>query len=277
MHISWDDLQTLEALVRTGSVEAAGRELARRHSTVSRRIAALEADLGASLFVRGPRLVPTALARQLAAGAAPMRTAAGQLQEMIGAERRRDQGRVAITTSDALAPLLCAAIARARLASTLAVRITDQELALSPGQIDLALRPSPAPAGSLRGQRLGRLRVGLYRAVDAAPTWVLPDAALRAKASMRWWRHVPDAAPGAIVCDSLVAMRDACRFGLGRAAFPTALAHQDARLRLDRELDGGPPLWLLAPAGRTASAGVREVQHRLAAALRAIDGVFVAA
>ncbi|MBX3129346.1 MAG: LysR family transcriptional regulator [Polyangiaceae bacterium] len=40
MHISWEDLHTLEALVRTGSVEAAGRELALQHSTVSRRIAA---------------------------------------------------------------------------------------------------------------------------------------------------------------------------------------------------------------------------------------------
>lgn len=39
-----EGLQTLEALVRTGSVEAAGRELALQHSTVSRRIAALEVE-----------------------------------------------------------------------------------------------------------------------------------------------------------------------------------------------------------------------------------------
>ncbi|MBX3129351.1 MAG: LysR family transcriptional regulator [Polyangiaceae bacterium] len=48
MHIAWEDLQTLEALVRRGSVEAAGRELGLRHSTVSRRISALEGRLGAT-------------------------------------------------------------------------------------------------------------------------------------------------------------------------------------------------------------------------------------
>lgn len=274
MHISWEDLQTLEALVRTGSVEAAGRELALRHSTVSRRIAALEARLGATLFARGARLVPTALARQIAGGAEPMRAAAGQIEELVGAERRRRDETVVITTSDVLTPLLCAAIARARLELGTQILVSDDELALLPGQVDLALRPSQAPRGSLRGRRLGRLRVGIYRAPGGAPTWVLPGAELRAKASMRWWRHVPEAAPGATVCSSLLAMRDACRFGLGRAAMPSALAHEDARLRLEEEVDGGPPLWLLAPAGQRARRSAREVEQRLATALRAVGGVF---
>jgi DNA-binding transcriptional LysR family regulator len=274
MHISWEDLQTLEALVRTGSVEAAGRELELRHSTVSRRIAALEARLGATLFARGPRLVPTALARQIAGGAQAMHTAAGQIQEFVRAERRLRERTIVITTSDVLTPLLCAALARARLAQATEILVTDDELELLPGQVDLALRPSQAPRGSLRGRRLGRLRVGIYRAPKSAPTWVLPGAALRAKASMRWWRHVPESAPGAVVCSSLLAMRDACRFGLGRAALPSALAHEDARLQLEQELDGGPPLWLLAPAGRGVGTKVRDIKERLATALRAVGGAF---
>lgn len=274
MHISWEDLQTLEALVRTGSVEAAGRELALQHSTVSRRIAALESRLGASLFARGPRLVPTALAHQIAAGARAMHAAASQIQALVGVERRRRESTVVITTSDVLTPLLCAAVARAGLAQATEILVTDDELELLPGQVDLALRPSQAPRGGLRGRRLGKLRIGVYRAPEAAATWVLPGAALREKASMRWWRHVPETAPGAVVCSSLLAMRDACRFGLGRAALPSALAHEDAQLRLEEELEGGPPLWLLAPAGRGAGTKVRDLKERLATALRAVDGVF---
>jgi len=274
MHISWEDLQTLEALVRTGSVEAAGRELALQHSTVSRRITALEARLGATLFARGPRLVPTALARQIAGTAEAMRAAADRVQELVGAERRRREDTLVITTSDVLTPLLCAALARADLARATEILVTDDELELLPGQVDLALRPSQAPRGNLRGRRLGRLRIGLYRAPEAAETWVLPGNALRGKTSMRWWRHVPETAPGAVVCSSLLAMRDACRSGLGRAALPSALVHDDVRLRLEDELDGGPPLWLLAPVGRGLGAKVRDLKERLAAALRDVSGAF---
>jgi DNA-binding transcriptional LysR family regulator len=275
MHISWEDLQTLEALVRTGSVEAAGRELSLRHSTISRRVVALETRLGATLFARGPRLVPTALAQEIAQRAGAMHATAERIEDLVGAERRRRDETIVITTTDVLSPLLCAAIARARLTDSTEMLVTDDELELLPGQVDLALRPSQAPRGTLRGRRLGHLRIGLYEAPDAPERWVLPGAALRAKTSMRWWRHVPESAPGAIVCSSMLAMRDACRFGLGRAALPSALAHQDSRLRLVQELEGGPPLWLLAPAVR-GGGRVSEARDRLATALRSISGVFSA-
>lgn len=274
MHITWEDLQTLEALVRTRSVEAAGRELELRHSSVSRRIAALEKHLGATLFARGPRLVPTALALEIAKSAQTMHAAASQISELVSTENRRRERTIVITTSDVLTPLLCAALARARLTQATEILVSDDELELLPGQVDLALRPSQSPRGSLSGQRIGRLRIGVYRTRDAPPTWVLPGAKLRAKSSMRWWRHVPETSPGAVVCNSLLAMRDACRFGLGRAALPSALVHEDAKLRLEEELEGGPPLWLLSPAGRAADPKVRELKEALASALRAIGGAF---
>lgn len=274
MHISWNDLQTVEALVRTRSVEAAGRELALRHTSVSRRIAALEEQLAAALFARGPRLVPTALAIQIAERARAMRKVADEIQEIVGTERRQREATIVVTTSDVLAPLLCSALGRARLAQAVEIRVSDEELELVPGHVDLALRPSQAPRGILRGRRLGKLRVGVYRAPGSAATWVLPDARLRAKASMRWWRHVPESAPSAITCSSLLAMRDACRAGLGRAALPSFLAHQDEHLRLDKEIDGGPPLWLLAPAAGGSATKLRAVKEKLAAALLALDDVF---
>lgn len=273
MHIPWDDLQTIEALVRTGSVEAAGRELSLRHSTVSRRVAALEARLGAALFARGPRLVPTELARKIASGAEAMRAAAGRIDELVGSEQRQRESTIVVTTSDVLVPLLCAAIARCDLGRTVRIVATDDELELLPGRVDLALRPRRSPRGSLRGRRLGTLAVGVYGGPTRAPGWVLPSAALREKSSMRWWRHVPEAAHGAVVVGSLLAMRDACRAGLGRAALPSVLAYDDDRLGLERTIDGGPPLWLLAPAG--AGAAATDVAARLATALRSIHGVFV--
>ncbi|WP_426747777.1 LysR family transcriptional regulator [Myxococcus faecalis] len=274
MHISWDEIQTLEALVRTGSIEAAGRELSLRHSSVSRRIAALEARLGTALFARGARLVPGTLTLRIAERAAPMRDAARDIEGFLGSERRGRERTVVVTTSDVLAPLLFRALAKARPAQAVEVLVSDDELELLPGQVDLALRPGQNPSGSLRGRRLGRLKVGVYRAKGGNADWLQPSAELRAKSSMRWWREVPGASPGAVTCNSLLAMRDACCVGLGRAALPSFLAHGDARLQLERELDGGPPLWLLAPMARGVPKALRETQSDIFTALRSTEDAF---
>lgn len=274
MHIDWDDVQTLEALVRTGNVEAAGRALGIGHTSISRRVAALETQLGTLLFARGPRLVPTELARTIAQRASAMREVATGIEALVDAERRRRDGRLVVTTSDVLSPLLCAALAEAELAEQVELVLGDEELELVPGAVDLALRPSPSPRGALRGRSLGRLRVGLFRGPGRVERWLQPSTTLRAKASMRWWRHVPRDEGAGVVCGSLLAMRDACAAGLGRAALPCFLGLGDARLRLEREIDGGPPLWLLAPAGaagRTRS----HARAALASALRGVHGAFV--
>ncbi|MFO0726420.1 MAG: LysR family transcriptional regulator [Myxococcota bacterium] len=272
MHMSWDEIQTIEALVRAGSVEAAGRELSLRHSSVSRRIAALEGRYGAALFVRGARLLPTPLALEIAQRAGPMREQANQVEGLLASEHRGRQQRVVITTSDVLAPLLFLALSNSALAHSVEVLVTDQELELLPGRVDLALRPKHEPRGALRGRRLGRLRIGIYGSSKGTASWILPSATLRARTSMRWWRHLPQDTPGAVWCDSLLGLRDACSAGLGRAAFPCFLAQGDPRLRLERELDGGPPLWLLAPAAREVAQGLKETQESLFRALRATEG-----
>jgi hypothetical protein len=50
--MNWDDLRYFLALARQGTVSGAGRVLAVKHTTVARRIAALETRLGSRLFDR---------------------------------------------------------------------------------------------------------------------------------------------------------------------------------------------------------------------------------
>ena len=50
--VDWDDLRTFLAVARAGRVAAAARTLGVEHSTVSRRLSKLEADLGAAVFYR---------------------------------------------------------------------------------------------------------------------------------------------------------------------------------------------------------------------------------
>ncbi|KAB0648495.1 LysR family transcriptional regulator, partial [Burkholderia diffusa] len=53
--MSWDDLRYFLAVMRGGSLSAAARTLQVQHSTVARRIDALESALGIRLFDRLPR------------------------------------------------------------------------------------------------------------------------------------------------------------------------------------------------------------------------------
>lgn len=271
MHMSWDELQTIEALVRTGSVEAAGKELSLRHSSVSRRVTAIEHRLGSALFLRGSRLTPTELARRIAERAAAMREAASSIQAFLASRQRERERRLVITTNDVLAPLLFIALGHALSEQRIEVVVSDDELALAPGQVDLAVRPSQDPSGTLQGRRLGRLRLGVYRAPKGSTGWVLPSASLRAKASMRWWRHVPGDANGTVECNSLLGMRDACVAGLGRAVLPVFLAHKDDRLVLEHEVEGGTPVWLLSPATRNVDRSVRAMRDSIHDALRSVE------
>ena len=52
--MNWDDMRFFLALSREGSISAAGRSLGVNHTTVARRIAALEDVLGTRLFDRLP-------------------------------------------------------------------------------------------------------------------------------------------------------------------------------------------------------------------------------
>jgi len=66
MHnMNWDDLRFFLAVARAGTLQAAARQLGVDHTTVSRRIKALEAGLGQALFARhlaGHELSPAGLA-----------------------------------------------------------------------------------------------------------------------------------------------------------------------------------------------------------------------
>jgi len=270
----WEDIETVAAVVRTGSFLAAARELGVQHSSISRRIAAIEEKLGETLFLRGRRLAPTALAREVEGHAADMAVAARRLDARLAEWRTHRAAEVAITTNDVLAVLLFRGLARARLTTRVRVAVTDVQRELEPGTTDLALRPSGAPLRSWRGRRLGVLAVAVFRPAgrNADPGWILPAGELRARASTPWLRAVP--ADGPIECDRILAMRDACAAGLGRAVLPAFLGLDDPRLELTRKLDDGIPVWLFAAGSRRKSGSVGQVADQLASALRGQRGVW---
>src|SRR5579859_7089116 len=80
MELDWEDLRFALALARHGSLSAAARALGVNHATVSRRVAGLDAALGATLLERRPTgYVLTAAGRAVLQEAAVMEQAASRL------------------------------------------------------------------------------------------------------------------------------------------------------------------------------------------------------
>lgn len=269
--MNWDAIATIAAVIRTQSLLGAAKQLGVQHSSVSRRISAIEAELGEALFVRGRRLTPTRLALEIDAHAAPMTSAAERLTAALAARKARRDGELVITTNDALAPLLARAIERSKDAPRVRLLVSDDERELEAGNVDVALRPTGAPRRSLRGRRLGVLAVGVYRRRDeprAGESWVVASREMQERASLRWLRRIPDGARVAIECDRLLALRDACVAGLGQAILPCFLATHDARLERVRSLDEGTPLWLFVAVAARSDPAQRAFLEQLARALK---------
>ena len=100
----WNDLRHFLAVARTGTTVGAARETGTSQPTVVRRIAALEAAVGACLFERrrtGYAL--TDVGREIRPLAERVEREAGALADALAAHRRRLAGRIRVTLPEAIA------------------------------------------------------------------------------------------------------------------------------------------------------------------------------
>jgi len=166
--LDWNDLRYFLAVAETGSTLGAGKALRVSQTTVARRIAALESELGLSLFERsqaGYRLTPTGEA--LLDDARTVSDAAAQFTDAAGSQARDVSGTVKLTTMDIYAVSILAPILNRLHEAFPAIRIevdTSQEpLNLAAGAADVAIRTVSAPkGGGLVGRRIADNRWTVY-------------------------------------------------------------------------------------------------------------------
>jgi DNA-binding transcriptional LysR family regulator len=163
----WDLYRTFLAVLRHGSLSVAARDIGLTQPTAGRHIAALESQLGTSLFTRSPRgLLPTEAALALTPHAEAMAAAAAALHRASSAEGSAERGAVRVTTGhlmgvDVLPPLL-ADFARRYPQIELELALSDRNLDLLHREADIAVRMVRPTQKALIARRIGDVTIGLF-------------------------------------------------------------------------------------------------------------------
>lgn len=242
--MDWDDLKVFLSLLRSPNIRAAAERLGVSHSTVSRRLAGLEAALGAKLFLRhADGLTPTETAVALIGPAERMESEVQRLQmELLGRDARLT-GRLRLSLPPPLAqhlmmPIL-ADFMKAYPAIDLEVISTLGFSDLDRQHADVAIRFQHNPDPHLVGRRLPEVAYSVYASADyiarhrfhgaeANAEWIIWSENDRRSG---WFRGtaLPDCGTGPIIPDPMAQIA-AARAGLGMVYTLCFIADADPTL-----------------------------------------------
>ena len=186
-NLRWDDARVLLALLQARTLSGAGERLRVNASTVSRRLDALEAALGAHLFDRTPDgVLPTAAAEALGPHAEAMERAAHGFALAAQGRELAPAGEVRLTAPPGLVEYLVAPALPELLRRHPQLRLhVDASVAyvdLTRREADLALRMARPTAGDLLVKRLGELGGGVF----AGAAYAAEVGTLRRLDQARW-------------------------------------------------------------------------------------------
>jgi DNA-binding transcriptional LysR family regulator len=186
---NWDDQRFVLALARNGSIRAAAKSLSVNHTTVSRRIEALEKQLSARLFER------TSSGYVLTASGKVIRDAAENMEGLVLSSHRRIEGadaelsgEVYISIPDIFDEWVCDQLAsfliqhpKINIHLTVETAIVD----LANREADIALRFTQTPPLDMVGRKVWQLEVAVYASTD------YPIDPAKSLANYPWVRWTP--------------------------------------------------------------------------------------
>lgn len=292
MHdLDWTLTRSFLAVVETGSLSAAARQLGLSQPTLGRHVADLEAALGMKLFLRAPRgLLPSETALDLLPHARAMRDAAARLH--LAAAGRADAlaGPVRLTASRIVSHyLLAPIIADLRLAEPgieIELVATDSSENLLFHEADIALRMYRPTQLDIVALHLRDLPTAIY----AANTYLdrrgrpgtLDDLSQhdilgfdRSDMILRLLRGMGidvQRADFPVRCDDQIVYWNLVRAGCGLGGMQCLIGDADPSVSRAAPFLPLPdlPLWLAAPQALRQTPRIRRVFDFLAAAFRAL-------
>ena len=268
--INWDDLRYSLAVVREGSVTAAARKLGVNHTTVSRRVTALEEQLNATLFDRSTAgWLLTPFGESILKAVQKMDEEVHSISRLAMADRKELSGKIRVTAVDvSIQRMLLPGLRRFMRDHpeiTIELIASDISFNLAVHEADIAFRATNEPPPNVLGTRVGNFALSIYATPDlieqhaadpdsvGALTWAgagpMPD----------WLtKHFPTMSIRSTY-NSLSVAFDLVRNGLGFAMLPCGLG--DAAHELRRVKPGfkepGMDFWVLSHIDLRTTARLR--------------------
>jgi DNA-binding transcriptional LysR family regulator len=248
--MDWDNVRVFLAVARAGQFVAAAKRLRLDHATVSRRIAALEAALGARLFDRrttGARL--TSAGERFLSAAEEMESAFLHAQAEISDVDVELTGVVRIGAPDGFSTYYLAGALREFVERNPGVRIqlapVPQVIPLARREVDIVVVLDKPEEGRFVARKLTDYSLGIYASADylkahQKPREVGELAGHRLigyveeyafSSALDYVRELYGGAPTAFECASAVTQFEALRAGLGLGVVHDFIARRFKDLR----------------------------------------------
>jgi DNA-binding transcriptional LysR family regulator len=246
--LDWNDLRYFLAIARASTLVGAARELRVEHTTVGRRLAAIEAALGARLFTRGPDgFSLTDAGAEILPVAEEIAARVEKIERCASGADARIEGTVRVTTSEALGGYLVGLLPGLRERHpALVVEILSGNRAfdLLRGEADLAVRVRDDTEPGLVARTLVRAGWSLYgspsyrdrkgplaAAEDLRGHDIVGfDPSLAASPGGQWLAAHAAGANVVLRANSIVAALNAAICGMGIAALPCFVADSERAL-----------------------------------------------
>jgi molybdate transport repressor ModE-like protein len=274
--LAWDDFRYVKAIADTGSLNGAAQSLGVNHSTMFRRLAQIEQQLGSRLFERRRGgYVLTTCGEEMVRLAERFGGDIAAFERKITGQDLRPSGELRITTNDMVMLHILADVLvgfrRAFPEIVLDIVVSNAMLNLSRRDADVAVRATYYQPPGLAGQCVARIAWAVYGSSSSVPDRFDPNEAARYdwigvsdhSSMSRAAKWMKDHAGGnvRIVCkvNTLLGMAQAAAGGVGLVLLPCFIgAAVPGLVRLTLpvpELEG--EFWLLTHPDLQATARVR--------------------
>ena len=290
--LSWDEFRLVKSIADARSLVGAAERLGVNQSTVYRRLAAVEAAVGARLFDRSRAgYEPTSAGEDMIALAATMAASIVEFERRVAGRDVKLTGELSVTVPIGVGlhfmPPIVAGFQASNPGVIVELILSNDTLDLSRRGADVAVRLTNDPPETLVGRRICTARWCVYRRWDAADAdaetpepvaFIGYGDALGPASGRRWIEANVDPGRIAAKANSAHCMLELARQGVGAALLPCYLGDSSPDLvrvgYLLPELDAG--LWTLTHADLRRAARVRAFMDFAAAELikhrRVIEG-----
>lgn len=291
MELEWNDLTVILAICREGSLSGAARVLRHDHSTVFRKINAIEKKTGVRFFERLPNgYAMTDAGQSVLRYAERIESEVFALSREVLGQDLRLQGKIRVTAPEGIAtqiaPKLLAEFCRLNPEVSIEMTGGSSAVDLTRREADIAIRATPQPPDTSLGRKLCDFRFSVYSSPQYLKdnkdiplheqNWSLIQGTAEWLVPLIWKKKEHGERQTVFSSVSAMSVLNAAAEGLGFTFMPCYLG--DAHDRLVRVTDPLEPLsielWILTHPDLRHTARVKALMAYLYEALTKDEDLF---